>query len=207
MVPMEVCLRDGCERPVWARGWCSTHYSSERKIRKTAEKRAAIGPLTCTKCGSSYVPIHYTGHNARCAKCREPIAPSELTCVTCGKLYVPERYSGRNKFCSRKCKDQERINDGRSSAATRRWLLLNKYGLTTEKYDEIFERQGGACAICGRSAPVGRAARVGARWLNVDHCHDTGEVRGLLCMECNTGIGKLGDSVEMLHRAIAYLTK
>jgi hypothetical protein len=56
------------------------------------------------------------------------------------------------------------------------------------------EAQGGLCKICGKE-----------KRLVVDHCHETGQVRGMLCFSCNTGIGQLGDSVDMLKAAIAYL--
>lgn len=57
--------------------------------------------------------------------------------------------------------------------------------------------QGGTCAICHGTATVGRLA--------VDHCHLTGKVRGLLCTNCNTALGKLKDSKELLLNAINYL--
>lgn len=65
----------------------------------------------------------------------------------------------------------------------------------------MFAEQNGCCAICGDHQSNQ------ARSMAVDHCHETGRVRGLLCMKCNTGIGKLGDSPELLRKAIAYLEK
>ena len=59
--------------------------------------------------------------------------------------------------------------------------------------------QGGCCAICGTSDTGKRKA------FAVDHNHDTGKIRGLLCSNCNTGIGNLRDNVELLERAIDYL--
>ena len=72
-----------------------------------------------------------------------------------------------------------------------------KFGLASSEYDKLLTNQGGACAICG-TEPNGRA-------LAVDHNHDTGLVRGLLCHHCNTAIGLLDDSPERLIRAIEYL--
>lgn len=71
------------------------------------------------------------------------------------------------------------------------------YLLTKEQRAALEEQQGGRCAICGRQA----------RKLVVDHDHETGVVRGLLCHGCNTSMGVLGDSVEGLERAIAYLKR
>lgn len=80
--------------------------------------------------------------------------------------------------------------------AYRRTKLKHRYGLSFEQYQELFLKQDGKCACCNERAAV-----------DVDHCHDTGKVRGLLCRSCNVGLGQLGDSVEGLRRAIAYLEK
>lgn len=65
-------------------------------------------------------------------------------------------------------------------------------------------KQDGRCAIC-RRPPSGTTKR--QRFLQVDHDHATGTIRGLLCNECNTAIGRLGDNVEGLLRALRYLTR
>jgi hypothetical protein len=71
-----------------------------------------------------------------------------------------------------------------------------KYGVEPEHYAQMLAAQGGVCALCGRA---------GVRKLCVDHCHTTGQVRGLLCDACNTSIGKLGDTAEALQRVADYL--
>lgn len=76
----------------------------------------------------------------------------------------------------------------------------SKYGLPAEQYVAMAEQQQGRCAICGKQ-PTG----IGRAGLVVDHDHTTGQVRGLLCSACNTGLGKLGDTAEALERALAYL--
>ena len=88
---------------------------------------------------------------------------------------------------------------------TRANVLKNKYGLTVEQYDDMVNRQGGVCAICGKGND--RLTKWGTRTtrLVIDHCHATGKVRGLLCHTCNSGIGSLGDSVDNLSNAIEYL--
>ncbi len=78
----------------------------------------------------------------------------------------------------------------------RKWHLKTKYGLTPERYDEMLEAQGGGCAICGK--PPGDTA------LHVDHCHETGRVRGLLCFSCNAGLGQFHHDPELLYEAMAY---
>lgn len=96
------------------------------------------------------------------------------------------------------------ITHERSRRATTRdtsWerRLMATYGLTADEYWAIYEYQGGKCYICQRAT--------GARKrLSVDHDHETGYVRGLLCGPCNRDvIGHLRDSVAALWRAITYL--
>lgn len=77
---------------------------------------------------------------------------------------------------------------------------LRKYGLTVTDYQKMFDAQGGVCAICKDACPSGRR-------LAVDHDAPTGKVRGLLCMNCNNGIGRFGHDLKRLLAAAEYLTK
>jgi len=76
--------------------------------------------------------------------------------------------------------------------------LKRDYGISQAEYTKISEEQGNVCAICGN--PESRNQP-----LAVDHDHATGTIRGLLCNNCNTGIGLLKDSSELLDKASAYL--
>lgn len=77
-----------------------------------------------------------------------------------------------------------------------RAIVLKRHGLTPEDYAELFLKQGGRCGICG-SPGVGP--------LRVDHDHETGAVRGLLCHKCNVGLGHFNDDPDLLARAQEYL--
>jgi hypothetical protein len=91
---------------------------------------------------------------------------------------------------------RERYNQSRN--ATQRWdHIRRRYGVTQEEYQRRFEEQGGRCAICS----------IATDELQVDHCHETSVVRGLLCSSCNRAIGLLGDTLEALERAVAYLRR
>ena len=70
-----------------------------------------------------------------------------------------------------------------------------------DKYESMLLSQKGLCALCETSDPKGPTSK-----FVVDHCHITGKIRGLLCNHCNTGLGKLGDSIESLNKAIRYLS-
>lgn len=77
----------------------------------------------------------------------------------------------------------------------RRLWLLRVYGITLAEREALAKRQGGRCAICRRKAKT----------LCVDHDHDTGFVRGLLCFRCNQALGFFGDSVQSLKQAMEYM--
>ena len=75
--------------------------------------------------------------------------------------------------------------------------MLKRYGLKLDDWDRIFERQRGACAACGE---LGKK-------LQIDHDHETGRVRALLCAGCNTAIAHVGESTERLRLLIRYLQR
>jgi hypothetical protein len=88
------------------------------------------------------------------------------------------------------------------SGLKRDWTLRHRFGITALDYERILASQGGVCAFCRRPerARVGR--RGGVKRLAVDHCHDTGEVRRLLCTACNTAYGKLEERPETIARLL-----
>jgi hypothetical protein len=109
--------------------------------------------------------------------------------------------SGRKNVASR-CKSCDCTQaNARYSSEDRHLRSLARYGLTQDDYDQLKESQDGKCAICGALE-----GRTGVS-LYIDHDHGTGEIRGLLCGNCNTGIGMLGDTLERLEAAAAYLRK
>ncbi len=85
-------------------------------------------------------------------------------------------------------------------------LFQRAYGITLDDYNTLFEDQGGCCAICGVHETELTGRRNGRR-LHVDHCHEKGKVRGLLCGLCNPAIGGLKHDKDVLLRAIDYLER
>lgn len=86
--------------------------------------------------------------------------------------------------------------------------LLRKYGLNSEQYDAMHQAQGGVCAICGQPERIRmkiRGETTVKTTLSIDHCHETGVIRGLLCNSCNVGLGVFGDSPDVLRLAAQYL--
>jgi len=93
-------------------------------------------------------------------------------------------------------KKWRRDHPKRQGTIARRAKLKNKYGISLEEYEEIFNAQKGKCAICRDSQK---------KLLCIDHDHLTGGIRGLLCQRCNTGLGQFRDNRLFLARAAEYL--
>lgn len=89
----------------------------------------------------------------------------------------------------------------------KKYYLSKRYNISIEKYDSMYDTQCGKCAICGKDILHISSLKNVKESAAVDHCHKTGEVRGLLCKNCNTGLGMFCDSVENLKNAIIYLQK
>ena len=98
----------------------------------------------------------------------------------------------------RAAKVQEYRDAGILKRSLRKTHLKKKYGITPEDYDRMLEAQGGGCAICGRPPRDDIA-------LHVDHDHETGFIRGLLCFPCNNALGLMKDDPERLIRAAEYV--
>lgn len=76
--------------------------------------------------------------------------------------------------------------------------LMKAYGITVEQFEAMAEAQAGLCGICAKKLDMGFNT-------HVDHCHETGAVRGILCNGCNVALGLFQDSADMLARAVSYL--
>ena len=96
-------------------------------------------------------------------------------------------------------KEQQKEYREKNPNKNRNYQLKRNYNLTPEQYDEMYSNQHGRCAICG----VHQSEL--AFNLAVDHDHETGEVRGLLCRKCNSGIGYFKDDMELINKALDYL--
>lgn len=116
-------------------------------------------------------------------------------------------YSVRCKICANKAtKDTYHKNDGKIKSriyrtnnpdAGRDARFKYKYGISLEEYNDLLSKQDNKCAICKVDSED--------RHLDVDHSHDTGKIRGLLCRMCNVALGHMKDSVEIIQNAIVYL--
>jgi len=133
----------------------------------------------------------------------EPI--TEKTCPHCGETKPVAEFNINRKhkdglagWC-KSCKAENLKTWAEKNKEHKRRLTLashlrRKYGIDIADYERMMDEQGGVCAICGEPC------RVKPR-LSVDHCHDTNKVRGLLCDDCNNGIGRLRHDPKLLALA------
>lgn len=125
--------------------------------------------------------------------------PQKLTCEDCQIVFDVRKTGNLPTVCDPCFTERHRM---RQRADRRRKGLWESYKMTVADYQKLYDEQNGICAICG-GVQVGRGAKKNT--LSVDHDHTTGAIRGLLCSNCNTGIGNLKDSVDILKKAIQYL--
>lgn len=83
--------------------------------------------------------------------------------------------------------------------------LRRMYGISLEAYQVLFESQNGLCSICGKPEISMSKGNIGK--LRIDHDHNTGKVRGLLCWSCNSALGFVKEDIEILNKMIDYINK
>lgn len=131
-------------------------------------------------------------------------------CRDCEALAQRVAYAEDPEKAKEATKKWSRENAAHLAAKKRAWRQQNPekhaayirkvhYGITDPEYQALLIKQNELCAICG-----GPPIRAGHS-LSVDHCHTTGKIRGLLCSNCNTGLGLFKDSPELLEKALLYL--
>lgn len=130
--------------------------------------------------------------SAECRKenqLKKPKPPlREKECPTCGVIH---REKGV-RYCSEACREEGRKQNIKRKSEKK----FRGHPITKEEYDALHEKQQGRCWICEEGSK-----------LVIDHCHTEGHVRGLLCQQCNSGLGFFRDRVALLNRASEYLSK
>lgn len=140
--------------------------------------------------------IGYTNDNGTVVRTDAP-SKWAIKCNVCGKEHIQSAREIKRNHRSRNCEAFKPYNW--SGLEREDAIMRRQYGISMEQFNLLLSMQNGGCAICGKSIDLLR------RRMNVDHCHETKKVRGILCTGCNTGLGHLGDSVEGLNRAVEYL--
>lgn len=151
-------------------------------------KRAKIDwqnprPYQCSKCSGTEYFISGKDRRRVCKPCHK----------SAGEKWRKANPTKHNQ--------RARTPEGKKRLAKYRknWALRTRYGITFDQYKSMSDAQGGVCLIC-----KGNQSR--HRPLVVDHCHKTGQIRGLLCDPCNIGLANFRDNAESLKNAVAYLS-
>ena len=162
----------------------------------------------CNKCGKP--SEFYKSRQGACKVCvRAEVKARRLADPEKIKAAKKAYYTKNADKCRAKTREWSKKNPERKREAWKKWKENNpgatriadvrwRYGLQPDEYAALMKKQGGKCAIC-RTKPTGK------RGLHVDHHHETGVVRGLLCSSCNTAIGMLRDNSIMIRRAAKYV--
>lgn len=127
------------------------------------------------------------------------------------RWYAPQTFLRIRKASAETSKEAKRKNPKKYRNHAKNWRLLNpdksknsklqsKFGISIEEYKKKLARQKNGCAICTEVCGSGKS-------LAVDHCHESGKIRGLLCSKCNLGLGLFRDDIILLVAAKRYLTK
>ena len=127
--------------------------------------------------------------NKRCPRC------GEVKPLTDWSRNRSQR-SGYGTYCKPCHNEVVRNNRIKHYGSTRSFHLNRRYGVDSVTIEWLLLRQGYVCAICGSPDPS-----------HVDHDHQSKNVRGILCFNCDRGLGKFDDSVSLMRKAIEYLTK
>jgi hypothetical protein len=160
--------------------YCRAHLAARslrsREARRTKPRVRRLPPEDVT------IPVNHKW----CADC-ETILPLSAFVRTVASA------SGYSSYC-KPCHNKRSRLSREKVGGSRTYHLTRRYGITAAEADHLLEAQGGLCAIC-KAAPAA----------HVDHDHDTGAVRALLCFNCNGGLGQFKDDPYLLHLAAFYV--
>lgn len=138
-----------------------------------------------------------SGHQ-RCSTCQEVLAFSHF----CKAKSSYTGYNYRCKPCQKISTVVRRVTRKKTNQP-----VVHLLGLTQDEYNRKFEAQGGVCAICGQPETGTAGVYKTPRRISIDHNHDTGQIRDLLCYQCNSGLGYFKDNPELLEKAANYLKR
>lgn len=127
----------------------------------------------------------------------------ESNCKFCNSKFIKTIHN--KKYCSNKCSIQGKYISKKNNPSYKRTNqiqnLKKNFNISIEEYNQMLVNQNGLCLICGKHYSEFK------RNLAVDHCHITGKIRGLLCINCNRGLGAFEDNIQFLQNSINYINK
>lgn len=190
-----LCREDGCTEPAHAKGYCTLHYMrAQHPLRSTWRSIRSRYP--------GQTPSEWLSFNVFLSDVGErPSAKHQLR-----RIEEDQPYSTTNVRWVGPTTVDHMTPDQRRTYS-RQWSLNSSYGINIQEFENLLEKQNGRCAICCEKETRINGKSGKPQPLSVDHDHDTGKVRGLLCVRCNRMLGYGRDNPEILRRAIAYLER
>jgi hypothetical protein len=170
---------------------CLAECGRKRRLKKKAElsKMKFEGDRVCPNCDRTL----HVSHFYKSTQTKDRL---ERHCKDCQRAYVVD-WQRRNKEKFNSYQREWRSQNKEKHAASAKYSKIrNKYGLSREEYDSLMEQSH--CGICDADLTERKPA--------LDHCHATGKIRGVLCSQCNTGLGMFHNNPEALRRAAEYLS-
>jgi len=189
------CSVDGCGKEAFSKNLCLTHYNkAQHPIRNTWKLIR-----------SRYVG-EYPAAWDRFERFLEDVGERPTPRHQLRRIDQTKNYSKSNIRWVEPVPTPQSMTKQERAVYGREWHLRRRFKLTGDEFAKMLAAQNGVCAICGaKETHTHKSGKL--KELSVDHCHDTGKVRGLLCVNCNRGLGYFQDDIERINRAIDYLRK
>lgn len=182
--PYQECFIDNCNKKIYCKEMCYQHYrrtiknGNPSKLSKyeTERKIAKEEHLKAKKSNEKY---YYTN-------------------LPCKRGHISRKFT-KNMRC-----EACYLEDVKNHVRARKYSLQANYKISVEEYNKLLWLQNGVCAICKQKETITNYKNNKTKSLSVDHCHETGKIRGLLCHFYNVGIGALKHNPDLLRKAALY---
>jgi predicted nucleic acid-binding Zn ribbon protein len=190
---------------------CSDECAKVRREAAHASYRQGKNSV-CQVCGKEFWCSPSQAGRKTCSRECSNLLPKSIVTKTC--LWCKKEFPGRRKYCSNECQAMAHAERSEKLRQPGKSPGRVKYARSTKNFytrkdkkqviDTLTAKQGGKCAICGCKGYQLGNGKIG---LVLDHDHETGEARAMLCGKCNAGLGMFGESPERLRRAHEYAQK
>lgn len=215
-----ICSVEGCGKPRDSLGLCTEHYYRQWKFGRLEKVNTGL---------KRSHPLYIMWHER---KQTNSLAPEWMDfwdfVKGVGERPTPRHFLvrfnpepfGPDNFCWKEFQ-QRQPGESKKDWYARKWAsqqvmhpmrerkrdLYRRFGLSVEQYDVMWKAQKGKCAICGQSETAIEPKTGSVKRLAIDHCHTTNKIRDLLCWRCNSALGRVGESIDLLKKMISYIRK